>query len=507
MMDDTSDTVESRKDRVLATDILIDRRLALGAIAGAVVTSAQGFGLATAFGASANNLAEQLADYAARIEYSAFDEKTVEVAKSLFIDAIGCAIAAHEEKPVRAVRDVALSVPGGVATVVGTAKRTTPDLAAFADSAAIRYYDFNDLYLGREPGHPSDISGGCLAVAEAEGRSGKDLLLAIVLAYEINCRLLDAAELTRRGFDHPIASLPAGALAAGRLMRLPVEQLAQAVNLAINGHIALNQTRKQELSDWKGLADPDAVRNAVFAALLARQGVTGPSPIFEGTAGLFKQVTGPFEIDVNQFGGRSGRFRINDCSVKFYPAQGMTLTAIAAAARVGKEIGDFGKIAAVEIATTNFAYISAGKEPEKWAPETRETADHSLPYIVARALVDGDITHDSFSASAVRDPKIRDLMKKIMVRPDEALTAMAPKNLPNRVTATLTDGRTISYQVDAIPGFASMPMQKTDFELKFSKNVAKYMGKQQQRQVLDYLWALERQENLATLFELLVVKA
>jgi len=296
-MDDTSDTVESRKDRVLATDILIDRRLALGAIAGAVVTSAQGFGLATAFGASANNLAEQLADYAARIEYSAFDEKTVEVAKSLFIDAIGCAIAAHEEKPVRAVRDVALSVPGGVATVVGTAKRTTPDLAAFANSAAIRYYDFNDLYLGREPGHPSDISGGCLAVAEAEGRSGKDLLLAIVLAYEINCRLLDAAELTRRGFDHPIASLPAGALAAGRLMRLPVEQLAQAVNLAINGHIALNQTRKQELSDWKGLADPDAVRNAVFAALLARQGVTGPSPIFEGTAGLFKQVTGPFEID------------------------------------------------------------------------------------------------------------------------------------------------------------------------------------------------------------------
>jgi 2-methylcitrate dehydratase len=286
-----------------------------------------------------------------------------------------------------------------------------------------------------------------------------------------------------------------------------VEQLAQAVNLAINGHIALNQTRKQELSDWKGLADPDAVRNAVFAALLARQGVTGPSPIFEGTAGLFKQVTGPFEIDVNQFGGRSGRFRINDCSVKFYPAQGMTLMAIAAAARVGKEIGDFGKIAAVEIATTNFAYISAGKEPEKWAPETRETADHSLPYIVARALVDGDITHDSFSASAVRDPKIRDLMKKIMVRPDEALTAMAPKNLPNRVTATLTDGRTISYQVDAIPGFASMPMQKTDFELKFSKNVAKYMGKQQQRQVLDYLWALERQENLATLFELLVVKA
>jgi 2-methylcitrate dehydratase len=504
-MGETSDAVES-KDFVLAKQILIDRRLALGAMAGAIVASAQTFGLAAARGASASNLAEQLADYVAGIQYSALDEKTIEVAKSLFVDAIGCAVAAHQEKPVRAVRAVALSVPGGVSTVVGTVKRTTPDLAAFANSAAIRYYDFNDLYLGREPGHPSDISGGCLAVAEAEGRSGKDLLLAIVLAYEINCRLLDAAELTGRGFDHPIASLPAGALAAGKLMRLPVEQLTQAVNLAINGHIALNQTRKQELSDWKGLADPDAVRNAVFAALLARHGVTGPSPIFEGTAGLFKQVTGPFEIDFNQFGGRSGHFRINDCSVKFYPAQGMTLTAISAAVRVGREVGDLDKIAAVEIATTNFAYLSAGKDAEKWAPETRDTADHSLPYIVARALVDGDITHDSFSASAVHDPKIRDLMKKITVRPDEALTAMAPKSLPNRITATLNDGRTISRQVDAVPGFASMPMQQRDFELKFRKNVAKYMGEQQQRQLLDYLWSLDRQENLGKLFELLVVK-
>jgi 2-methylcitrate dehydratase len=506
-MDEVFGAVDASRNLPAADDILIDRRSALGTIAGAVITSMQMFGATKALGSSARNLAEQLADYVAQIGYESLDEKTVEMAKSLFIDAIGCGIAAYQEKPVRASREVALAVPGGVSTVIGTTKRTTPDLAAFANSAAIRYYDFNDLYYGKEPGHPSDISGGCLAVAEAEARSGRDLLLSIVLAYEIDCRLLDAAELTRRGWDHPIASLPASALAAGKLMRLPVEQLAQAVNLAVNGHIALNQTRKQELSDWKGLADPDAVRNGVFAALLARHGVTGPSPIFEGTAGLFKQVTGPFEIDVNQFGGRSGRFRINDCSVKFYPAQGMTLTAISAAAKVGKEIGDLNKIGSVEIATTNFAYISAGKDIEKWAPETRDTADHSLPYIVARALVDGDITHDSFALTAVRDPEIRELMKKITVKPDDALTAMMPKSIPNRITAILTDGRTISHQVNEIPGFASMPMQRTDFETKFRKNVAKYMPEQQQRQALDYLWTIDRQENLARLFELLAVKA
>ena len=152
-MGESSDTVGS--NLVLAKDNLIDRRLALGAMAGAVVTSAQTLGLAAARGASASNLAEQLADYVAGIQYAALDEKTIDAAKSLFIDALGCAIAAHEEKPVRAVREVALSVPGGVSTVVGTAKRTTPDLAAFANSAAIRYYDFNDLYLGREPAIPA----------------------------------------------------------------------------------------------------------------------------------------------------------------------------------------------------------------------------------------------------------------------------------------------------------------------------------------------------------------
>jgi 2-methylcitrate dehydratase len=506
-MDEAFDAIDASGNLLAVDDVVIDRRSALGVIAGGVVASTQIFGATNVLAGPARNLAEQLADYVAQIEYTTLDEKTVEMAKSLFIDAIGCGIAAYQEKPVRAAREVALAVPGGVSTVIGTAKQTTPDLAAFANGAAIRYYDFNDLYYGREPGHPSDISGACLAVAEAERRTGRDLLLATVLAYEIDCRLLDAAELTRRGWDHPIASLPASALAAGRLMRLPVEQLTQAVNLAINGHIAMNQTRKQELSDWKGLADPNAVRNGVFAALLARHGVTGPSPIFEGTAGLFKQVTGAFEIDVNRFGGNSGRFRINDCSVKFYPAQGMTLTAISAAAKVRKEIADLSKVVSIEITTTNFAYVSAGKDLEKWAPETRDTADHSLPYIVARALVDGDITHDSFSLSAVRDPKIRDLMKKITVKPDEALTAMAPKSLPNRVTATLTDGRTISHQVDMIPGFTGMPMQQGDFELKFRKNVAKYMPEQQQRQVLDYLWSIDRQENLGRLFELLVVKA
>jgi len=482
----------------------INRRSALGAIAGTTAVLAQMARSSAAPGA-APDLAQQLAAYVAGADASALDAVTIETAKAHFIDAIGCGIAAFAETPVRACREVALALPGGPSTVIGTDRRTSPDLAAFANGVALRYYDFNDVYVGREPGHPSDNVTACLAIAEAEARSGRDLLLSIVLAYEIACRLMDAAELTRRGWDHPIYSLPASALAAGKLMGLAPEQLAQAVNLAISGHLALNQTRVQVLSDWKGIADANATRNGVFAALLARRGVTGPSPIFEGNAGLFKQVSGPFELSIDQFGGRGGRFRINDCGVKLYPAQGGALTAIPAAAKVAADVGDLSRIKAIEVATINFTYLSAGKDPEKWAPETKETADHSLPYIVARAMLDGDITNDSYAPAAIRDPAVRSLMAKITVRPDDALTALTPKALPNRVTATLTDGRTVSHQVDALPGFIGMPMQRSDFEQKFKRNVAKVWSDARQRQVLDYLWNLERQDKLDGLFALLVI--
>jgi 2-methylcitrate dehydratase len=485
----------------------ISRRSMLGAIVGSVAAPAWAQAPSPASPASAAtlNMAARMARYVAETQYGALDQTTIETAKAHLIDAIGCGISAYHEDTVRACREVALAVPGGTSTVIGTRRRTTPDLATFANGAAIRYFDFNDLYSGREPGHPSDNIAACLAIAEAEGRSGRDFLLAMVLAYEIDCRLLDAAELTRRGWDHPVDSLPASALAAGKLMGLSAEQMEQAVNIALGGHIAMNQTRVQVLSDWKGLADADAGRNGVFAALLARHGITGPAPIYEGNAGFFKLISGPFEIDVDQFGGRKGQFRINACDVKPYPAQGAIQTAIAAATEIAKEIGDLAQIAAIVIDTTDFTFRSAARDKEKWAPQTKETADHSLPYVVARAMLDGTITFDSFSREAIHDPKALALMAKMTVNPDAALTAMMPRKLPNRVSATLKDGRVIARQVDAVPGMGGMPMQRGDFERKFSSNVGKAWSPAEQGRVLDFLWSIERQDKLDPLFELLLV--
>jgi 2-methylcitrate dehydratase len=447
----------------------------------------------------ARPLAERLAAYAHALRYQDLDSATIERVKTHFIDTIGCGIAAFDEAPVRICREVALGVTGGVATVIGTHRRTTPDLATFANGAAFRYYDLNDSYVGRLAGHPSDHIAACLAVAESERSSAAELITAIVLAYEINCRLIDAFDITTRGWDVPVFSLPAVALAAGKLMKLPPERLAQAVSLAINDHIPLAQTRVQALSDWKGLADAEAGRNAVFAALLARGGLTGPAPIFEGNSGFFKQITGPAEVDVGAFGGRGVPFRIHQCGLKAYPAVVYAQTAIAAGIAVAKEAGSLDRIAAVEIATTSRGYQRAGSEPEKWAPDTRETADHSLPYTTARAMFDGDITNDSYTSAKLREPRVLELMRKITVKPDPVLTARVGAAVPTRVTAILADGRRITREVDDVPGFPGRPMNRAEVERKFRGNVGKRWPREQTGAVLQDLWALDRTPDIAAL--------
>jgi 2-methylcitrate dehydratase len=455
----------------------------------------------------ARPLAERLTAYADKLRYADIDAVTIESVKAHFIDTIGCMIAAFDEKPVRICRDVALGVGGGAATIIGTNRRTTPDLATFANGAAARYLDLNDVYVARQAGHPSDNIAACLAIAEAERASGIELVTAIVLAYEINCRLLDAFDLSTRGWDGPVFSLPAAALAAGKLMKLGPQQLTQAVNIAVNDHIPMGQTRTQTLSDWKGLADAEAARNAVFAALLARGGLTGPAPVFEGRAGFFRLVSGPVDVDVDAFGGRGVPFRINRCGMKAYPAQVYTQTAIVAAIAVAKDIGALERVAAIEIATTHRGYEMAGSEPEKWAPETRDTADHSLPYITARAMFDGEISNDSYAAEKLRDPRILAFMRKIVVKEDAAFAVLRGNAPPTRITATLDDGSRVIRQVDDMPGFTEQPMRPDDIERKFHSNVRKRWPKERIEAILEALWSLERSDDIALLLGKLSLQA
>ena len=451
-------------------------------------------------------LAERLADYATGLRYEDLDPETIERVKALVIDTIGCGMGAWDEKPVRICRQIALSVDGP-ATIIGTHRKTTPEMAAFANAAASRYLDFNDTYVGRFAIHPSDNIAACLAVAEAEQTNVEELITAIVIAYEINCRLVDALDISKRGWDPPVLGLPAVALAAGRLMKLSHDQLAHAVSLAINDHIPLAQTRVGVLSEWKGIAAAEAARNAVFAARLARAGLTGPAPIFEGSSGFFQQVSGPGHVDVEAFGRPGTPFRLLKCSLKPYPAVIYTQTAIVAGIEIAKKVGALDRIAALEIATTNRGYQRTGSEPEKWSPKTRETADHSLPYVTARAMFDGDITNESFTPQKFSDPAILSFMQKIKVAEDPVLTARGGGAVPTRITAVLFDGQRISHEVDHAPGFAERPMSRTDVERKFANNVSGRWPDEQTAAILQALWSLEHAGNVSTLLGKLALNA
>lgn len=452
------------------------------------------------------NLSEQLSEYAEGLEYKDLRAQTVRETKRRIIDALGCAIGAFGETPVRIARKVATEGRGGTSTVLGTSAKTSPALATFANGLMIRYFDFNDTYLSKEPAHPSDNLGATLSVAESAGANGKDLILATALAYEIQCRLCDSADIRHRGWDHVCYGLVSSALGAGKLMGLRAKKMGEAVNIALNGHIAMRQVRAGELSMWKGASFANAARNAVFAATLANEGMTGPSPIFEGEMGFFKQVSGPFEMDPEAFGGRRGSFKIEETYIKYYPAEYHSQTAVWAALAVRKKIPDISDIEGVEIASHEAGYTILGKDPEKWNPKTKETADHSLPYIVGMALLEGKIDNSTYSSRKIRDRRNLDFLKKITVKEDSRLTALYPKEgMGNRVTVRLGSGATVT-QEEIIPrGHPRNPMSDQEVEAKFRRLVRGKLSAGATARALKTLWNLDEVDDSGELLRLLRV--
>src|SRR5205814_2793837 len=250
--------------------------------------------------------------------------------------------------------------------------------------------------------------------------------------------------------------------AACKLMGLDTVRTTHALGITGVCNVALRQTRSGELSMWKGCAFANAARNGVFAALLATEGLTGPAPIFEGDLGFMKLLTGPFTLA--PLGGMpgAGPFMLSETYIKFWPAEYHSQSAIDAALQLRPEVGDVRQVQALDIHTFNAAVDIIGKDPEKWRPKTRETADHSLPYCTAVALVDGDVTEASFETARFTDPALLDLVAKIQVHRDAVLNERYPRGIPNRLTVRLADGRTLVREVEFPRGHARNPM--TDAE-------------------------------------------
>lgn len=442
-------------------------------------------------------LADRLARYTANLTYEQIPQAALQEAKRRIIDALGCAMGAIScnAEPALIARKVATlsSCPDG-STVLTTRHKTSPDLAAFASGVMIRYLDFNDTYLSKEPAHPSDNISAILAVAEAEKRTGKDILTAIVLAYEIQCRLCDAASIRARGWDHVTYGSFSAGLAAGKLYGLSERQLVHVQGLAATPNNALRQTRVGELSHWKGCAFANAARNAVFAAMLAKHGMTGPSEIFEGEMGFWKQVSGPFELVT--LGGEDGHsdFMINHTYVKHFPAEYHSQSAIEAALELREQIGADNidnKIESITIESFDAAVDIIAGFAEHWAPESRETADHSMPYCVSAALMDGDITLDTFTHERIHDPRLRALIQKVKVNRNAEMTAGYPDGIPNLLIIKTTDGRTLEKKISYPLGHNKNPMNDADIEKKFRSLAGRVMSETHVQNILDALWHIE----------------
>jgi len=445
-----------------------------------------------------DTITRQIAEYASSLTFKDLDTGTVQAATQRLIDALGCALGAADCEPAQIGRRLAVGQapgqnPGYVLCHGGEAPL---EIASFINTAMIRNLDFNDRYPG---GHPSDCLGALLALAGAMPVDGQRFLSAMTVAYEIFARLADAAKLSRRGWDQGYGVAIATTAGVCNLLGLPLEATAHAVGIAATSSLPLRVTRSGELTPWKNAATAYAVRNGVFAALLAREGMVGPGNAFEGRNGLWENVTGPFELA--PFPNKGGEPLTPKVQIKYWPVETNGQPVVFAALKL-RPVVDPRELKEIEVFTSKFTWFEIGSEPEKWDPRTRETADHSLPYMFARTLVDGTLNVASFRAEAVLDASLRPLMAKIKVTVDEAIEAMLP-DMSLRVVASTHDGGRHTVEVGNPLGHPNNPMRDEHIGEKFALLAEPVIGETRSAETLARWWQVRDAGDMRVLVKLI----
>jgi 2-methylcitrate dehydratase len=367
----------------------------------------------------------------------------------------------------------------------------------------VRYLDFNDQYRKvKGGGHPSDTVAAVLAMADAMRSSGTALITAVTLAYEVFCNFSEVLYFTEKGFDDATHCAFASAVGAGKILQLSKESMAHAIALSIVPNMALRATRRGELSMWKGCAAGNACRNGIFASLLAAEGLTGPLNAIEEKEGGLWSLLGSFEWE--PFGGQGGPFRIALTNLKYFPAEYHSQAAIGAALQLRDKV-EIDAIESITVDTYWMAWNGIGSEPEKWHPTTRETADHSLPYIVAAALIDGTIEPATFSEERISDPRLRALIQKVTVREDPEFTKQYPNVVPCRIEVVSADGKRQLADISYPRGHAKNPMTDDEIEQKFYRMCSSSLDLTRVKAILKSLWALDEVDDVGNVLDLFFI--
>ena len=446
-----------------------------------------------------------LAEYTASLAFQQLSPGAIKELKTRLIDSVGCAIGGYPSEPAAIARRLAAEVSGQPpARVFGSGGATSMEMAAFANSVMVRYLDCNDTYISKGSGHPSDMIPACLAVAEAHHSSGKEVLTALAAAYEVYTGLADVIGLRERGWDQGVFVVLGSAAGAAKLLGLTSAQIGEALSIAVSSHIPTRQARAGELAMWKGCATAASARAGVFSALLAQKGMTGPTAAFEGKHGIWEQVTGPFQL--GRFGGGSVPFGVERTNLKYFPAEYHSQAPLWIALELRKKVR-VEEIEAIDIETYHMAWSEIGSEPEKWEPQTRETADHSLPYLLAVALVDGRITPESFSDARIHDPALRQLMKRIRVSENKDYTREFPARLITRIDVRARGGERVTEMASYPKGHAKNPMTDADVEGKFTGLVQGLLPSGRRDALLRALRGVEGAEDIGSVLELVRVES
>lgn len=444
------------------------------------------------------NKANQIASYVLSARADLLSKEVIHEVKRRILDSFACAIGAYDSKVAKIVLKTCSKTKGKYkAPLFGKKKEVFYEEAAFANGSLVRYLDFNDTYLSLEPAHPSDNIAPLIACAQAYGKSGIDLILAIAIAYEIQCQLCDGASLRAKGIDHVTYGAFSTVCGAGILMELDKDQLENALGIAGVCNIAIRQTRVGEMSMWKACAFSNAARQGLFACRLAKEGMTGPAPIFEGIKGFETLISGPINLKLPN--PREAPRKILETYIKPYPVEYHAQSAVEAAIKLHKEGLKLEQIQEVTIFTHGASYQIIGSEPEKWRPTSKETADHSLPYCTAIALRDGVVTDESFHKTNYRDSTMLRFLKKIRVLEDKKYTNDYPQSFGNRLEISLHDGRKIIKEQLHPFGHPKNSMKDEDIFNKWRKLAEPYLTKEQIDKQVEKVMEIDNSTDLVYL--------
>lgn len=437
---------------------------------------------------------EQLAAFVVRATYEDLSEVARRELKIHVLDTLGCAIGALKGPPIKML-EAQLEDFGGnpLVTLIGGGK-TAPDRAALYNAALVRYLDFNDSYLAKyETCHPSDNLGAVLAASEYAGKSGKELLTALAIAYQVQCRLSDVAPVRAKGFDHTTQGAYAVAAGVAKALGLGQKKTANAIAISGTANNALRVTRTGSLTNWKGLAYPHTAFAATSDTFLAMHGITGPLEVFEGTKGFMDAIAGHFEID---WLGENLEI-VRRTNIKKYNAEFHAQSALEGVLEL-REVHHLraDEIERIEVEIFDVAYhiIGGGEEGNKLHIQTKEEADHSLPYMVAVALLDGEVTPRQYAPKRIERHDVQTLLRKVEVRPNKEMSELFPEAIPCQIQVFLKNGRILSIEKEDYEGFYTQPMSWEKASEKFERLAKPFTDEELRMGIIEAVARLETLE-------------